>query len=99
MLVSMLAFTTIASLDQGIFEALVELWPDAWFRATLADAYFGVLTVFTWVAYKEKSLVSRLVWLVLFLSLGTIAVAIYVLLQLRRLKPGDPIERVLLRNG
>ena len=51
-LVSMLVLTTTASLDQGIVEAGAELWPDAWFRATLADAYFGFLTVFLWIAPK-----------------------------------------------
>lgn len=98
-LVSMLVLTTIASLEQGIVEAGVELWADAWFRATLADAYFGFLTVFVWVAYKEQTVAARLVWLGLLMSLGTIAVAAYVLLQLRHLKAGDSIERVLLRSA
>lgn len=36
-------------------------------------------------------------WFILLMSLGTIAVALYLLLALRRLAPGDPIERLLLR--
>ena len=45
-LVGMLTVTTVASLDRGVFDAGAELWPDPWFKATLADAYFGFLTVF-----------------------------------------------------
>lgn len=97
-LVSMLFLTTTASLEQGIIQAGAELWPDAWFRATLADAYFGFLTIFVWIAYKERTATARLVWLGLLLSLGTIAVAVYLLLQLRQLKAGDSLERILLRS-
>ncbi len=95
-LVAMVTLTTTASLEQGIVEAAVQLWPDAWFRATLADAYFGFLTVFVWIAYKERTLTARLVWFALLMSLGTIAVAIYVLIALTRLKPGRPIDHALL---
>ena len=81
-LAAMIGLTTVASLDRGIFVALDELWPDFWFRATLADAYFAFLTVYLWVAWRERTIVARLVWLVLFLGLGSIAIAIYMLLAL-----------------
>jgi hypothetical protein len=35
----MLYVTTSASLHQDIVNATRQLWPDPWFRATLADAY------------------------------------------------------------
>ena len=38
MLVGMLVLTLIASWEQGLVPAARALWPDAWFRATLADA-------------------------------------------------------------
>lgn len=97
-LISMVTLTTTASLEQGLVEAARDLWSDAWFRATLADAYFGFLTVFVWIAYRERTMTARLVWLVLVMSLGTIAVAFYMLIALRRLHPGDPIERLLTRT-
>ena len=37
-LAAMIAVTVTASLERGVFSALAELWSDAWFRATLADA-------------------------------------------------------------
>jgi len=97
-LAAMLAVTVAASLDRSVFVAAGELWPDPWFRATLADAYFGFLTVWVWVAYRERTWLARGVWLGLFLALGNIAIAGYVLLRLARLRPGEPLERVLLRQ-
>ena len=68
-----------------------------WFLATLADAYFGFLWFWAWIAYKETSNAARALWLVGVLGLGNIAMAAYMLLQLRRLAPGAPAERLLLR--
>ena len=98
-LVGMLVFTISASLEQSIVEAFWVLWPDAWFRATLADAYFGFLTVYVWIAYKERSLLARGVWFLAVMGLGNIAIAAYVLLQLRRMNPEEPLERLLLRSS
>jgi hypothetical protein len=98
-LIAMVTLTIAASLEQGIVEAAGVLWPDAWFRATLADAYFGFLTVYVWIAYRERTLSARVVWFILLMSLGTIAVALYLLLALRRLGPSDSIERLLLRTS
>ena len=42
-LLTMLAVTISASLHQDVLSALGQLWPDPWFRATLADTYFAFL--------------------------------------------------------
>jgi hypothetical protein len=70
-----------------------------WFVATLADAYFGFLWFWAWIAYKETSNLARAAWLVLVLGLGNIAMAAYMLLQLRRLPPGAGAEQLLLRRA
>lgn len=98
-LLAMLAVTTLASFDRGVFEAGADLWPDPWFRATLADAYFGFIAVFVWIAYKERSWGRRALWFVLLMSLGNIAIAIYLLIQLFRLPPAATMEDLLLRRG
>ena len=97
-LLSMLAVTTVASLDRGVFEAGAELWPDPWFRATLADAYFGFIAVYVWIAWKERSPGRKVLWFVLLMALGNIAIAIYLLIQLFRLPPGATFEDLLLRE-
>ena len=95
---AMLYVTTVASLDRNVLEGGVGLWPDPWFVATLADAYFGFLTFYVWVAYKETRWTARIAWFIAIMLLGNFAMAAYVLLQLFRMKPGDPWSRLLLRS-
>lgn len=97
-LVAMTAGTVAASLDRNLLTALGELWPDPWFRVTIFDTYFAFLTIYFWVAYKERSWLARGVWLVLFLGLGTFAYAVYILRELFRLQPGDGFETFLTRR-
>ncbi len=98
-LLGMLAITTAASLQQGIVPAARNLWPDLWFRATLLDAYFGFLTFYVWVFYKEQRPRTRAAWFVLIMCLGNIAMAVYVLVQLHRLEPGAPLATLLTRRN
>jgi hypothetical protein len=98
-LLVMLFVTGQALLERGVFEAGRELWSDAWFRATLVDAYCGFLTFYAWVAYRERSWVGRAGWLVAIALLGNIAMAVYVLIRLHRLPAGAGAEDLLLRRG
>ena len=97
-LIWMLFVTVTASLERGIFEAAGKLWQDGWFRATLADAYFGFLTIFIWVAYKERQTAARIAWFILFMTLGNIAISIYILIQLHQLKTGATFDQLLVRR-
>lgn len=99
-LVAMLCVTTKASLMQPIWawQGLAAANPDRWWTlATLVDAYCGFLTFYAWVFYKERGAGSRLGWLIGILSLGNIAMAGYVLIQLARLRDGEPVHAMLLR--
>ena len=100
-LVAMLAVTTTASLRQPLWEwtGLVAE-PDKWWTwATLFDAYFGFLTFYAWVFYKEARALARAGWFVAIMLLGNMAMAVYVLLQLRRLDAGQPAASILMRRG
>ncbi len=97
-LLAMLAVTTYASLDRSIFHVGSQLTSDPWFHATLADAYFGFLTFYVWVAYKEPRLWRKAVWLLLIMALGNIAMSLYVLLQLGGIKKDQKLSEVLLRR-
>lgn len=96
-LVAMLAVTTVASLERGVFDALRALWPDGWFRATLADAYFGFLAFWLWIAYREGRWGARLGWLAGVLLLGNFAMAAYALRALATLPAGAPVWQALVR--
>jgi hypothetical protein len=75
-LAAMLAVTTYASLDRSIFSVRSQMTSDPWFQATLADAYFGFLTFYVWVAYKEPSVWRKLLWFVLIMTLGDVALLV-----------------------
>jgi hypothetical protein len=99
-LVTMIIATSLSSMRVPLWNSFDEFtWARSpWAVATLFDAYFGFLTFFIWVAYKERSATSRILWFVSIMALGNIAMAGYVLLQLSRLKPEDGIEKLLLRD-
>jgi len=99
-LAAMLVITVTASLNQPLWQwGGLTAEPDRWWTwATLADAYFGFLTFYAWVFYKERGFAARVGWFVAIMLLGNIAMAIYVLLQLARLRPGEPVSRLLLRR-
>lgn len=94
----MLYVTISASFHQGIVTAFHQLWPDPWFRATLADAYCGFLFFWLWVAWREPNLTTSVVWFLLIIALGNIAMALYVLLQLRRMGSDDGIGALFERR-
>ena len=94
----MLYVTIAAALGRGPLDAGGELWPDPWFRATLADAYCGFLAFYAWVFYRERSGAARGLWFVAIMGLGNIAVSVYVLVKLLRLPPGAGAEQLLLRT-
>jgi len=93
----MTVLTIRTSLAVSLWSAWHSFASNPWAVATLYDAYFGFITFWVWVAYKENTLWSRLVWLVLILSLGNIAMSLYVLIQLFRLKPDQSAEALLWR--
>jgi len=99
-LAAMLVITVTASLHQPLWEwGGLSAEPDRWWTyATLADAYFGFLTFYAWVFYKERGLAARGGWFVAIMLLGNFAMATYVLVQLSRLRPGEPVSRLLLRR-
>jgi hypothetical protein len=99
-LVAMLVVTATASLNQPLWQwGGLTAEPDRWWTfATLADAYFGFLTFYAWVFYKERGSIARVGWFVAIMLLGNIAMATYVLMQLARLRPGEPVANLLLRR-
>ena len=96
-LVVLLYVTVTAALDRGVLDAGTGLWPEPWFRATLADAYCGFLAFYAWVFYRERSWGLRGLWFVAIMALGNIAVSVYVMIRLFRLPAGAGPEQLLLR--
>lgn len=79
--VSMVYITVKAGMHENLFAAIARLSDDPWAVATLWDAYFGFLTFYIWVLHREGWL-GRIVWFVLIMSLGNMAMAAYALIKL-----------------
>ena len=92
----MVIMTTRTCLEMNLWDAWPSYKANPWAIATLWDAYFGFLTFYIWVCFKERSMGLRVLWFVLIMGLGNIATSFYVLLQLHKLKPEEPVSKVLV---
>jgi hypothetical protein len=95
----MVVMTIRTSLAVSLWQAWPHYTDDPWAVATLWDAYFGFLTFYLWVFYKERKIAARIGWFLLIMGLGNIAMSLYVLIQLVRLRPDEPAERILWRRA
>ena len=101
-LLSMIVVTSWASWQQPVWQwgGLTHPPDNAWTIATLFDAYYGFITFFVWLAYKELRWLPRIGWLIAILLLGNMAMSTYVLLQLRKHPADEPLARLLtVRNA
>ena len=96
---SMLWVTSWASLHQslGAF-AHSATFRDPWVIATLFDAYWAFTTFYVWVAWKEQSLVARVLWFVSIILLGNMAMSVYMLAQLFAVPVTGPLAEVFTRR-
>ena len=99
-LIYMVSMTAWVSLHKSILLSRSEFsWAHSpWAVATLFDAYFGFVTFYAWVFYKETSWLARMVWFVAIMGLGNIAMSSYVLIQLFKVRAEQPASAILLRN-
>jgi hypothetical protein len=88
---SMVAITIRTSLQISLWAAMPAFAANPWAMATLYDAYFGFLTFFCWLAWRERALGVKLIWFVLIMALGNIAMSAYVLIQLFGLKRDEGV--------
>lgn len=92
---SMLWVTGWASLQCPLFAVPREVFTHPWFIATMFDAYWGFLTFFVWVCYKQTSTTARTAWFVAIMLLGNMAMAAYSLGELLRAPRDGRVEDVL----
>lgn len=95
--VFMVIMTVRTSLQVPFWRASFTGNPWAW--ATLYDAYFGFITFFCWLAWRERALGLKVLWFVLIMALGNIAMSFYVLLQLFALKPEESVSALFQKKA
>ena len=94
----LLFFTVLATQERRVLDN-AHLMSDVWFRVTLVDAYIGFAIFYLWVAWKERSLPGRILWFVLIFVLGNMATTLYVLIQMWKQSPGDPVSQILVAGS
>jgi hypothetical protein len=94
---SLTAYNLWASTQQPLWEwgGLTRAPDRYWTIAAFIDAYYGFITFYVWVAYKELRWSARVGWFLAIMLLGNVAVSAYVLLQLHRLAPDAPAAATL----
>ncbi|KAI5589485.1 hypothetical protein BDE02_05G166300 [Populus trichocarpa] len=70
-----------------------------WVVATLIDFYINVVALSVWVAYKESSLISGFLWILLLICFGSITTCAYVVKQLVQLTSQDPVYLIYLTEA
>lgn len=97
-LIIMIALLISASMQESILTIPPAVTRDPWFQATLVDCYFAFLSFFIWVCYREKSTAAKVIWFIAISTLGNIAMAIYVLIALMQIKPGEGVDTLFTRR-
>ncbi len=96
---SMLWVTTWASLHTPLFSIPAEICRNPWFIAKLMDAYWGFVTFYAWVAWKEQSWGARVLWFIAIMLLGNIAMAIYMIDELFSVSSRSDLTKVVARRN
>jgi hypothetical protein len=100
-LLSMLAVTGWAGHECPLFAVPRPVATHPWFLATMADAYWGFVTFFVWVAYKQTRWSAKISWFFAIILLGNIAMSVYWLSELFTEPAADSLEKLLItkRSG
>lgn len=77
-----MTFMIIFSLLTGDFFAQGSILMGlVWGQMSLIDLYVGFLLVYVWIFYKETKLLPRIIWALLLIVTGSLATALYVLIE------------------
>jgi hypothetical protein len=88
-----MASMIVFSISTGnLFEEGAIIGSLVWGQMSLVDLYVGFFLVYLWVFYKESSLITRVIWAILFVVTGSMATALYIYKE--SLKT-DSIEKLL----
>lgn len=98
-LLGMLAMIAWASSRCALFDIPREVATHPWFVTTLADAYLAFVAFWVWLAWKEGTVAARALWLLVILLWGNPAIALYMLLELSRVRrEGGGLDAVFTRK-
>ncbi|SER51746.1 DUF1475 family protein [Pedobacter rhizosphaerae] len=85
-------------LESNLFEQWDFLGSIPWMRATLWDFYANILIITLWMFFKEKNIILKIVWTILFVCLGSIGTIGYILVKLFKLKADESVKDLLVKR-
>lgn len=97
MCLTMIGVLIHTSLQSNLITEWNSLAKIPWMKATLWDFYINMSLPAGWMLYKERHWPTRLLWLVGFIGLGSVATTFYLYRKLSSLRPGEGIDRLLSR--
>lgn len=59
-----------------------ELMANPWGIVSLVDLYVGFILFSLWIGFREGSMVSSVIWIILMLALGFFTASLYILIKL-----------------
>ncbi|BBM88073.1 DUF1475 family protein [Candidatus Uabimicrobium amorphum] len=89
--------TTNIITSENVWASNAVLISNPWALAALLEAYFAFLTFYIWVFYKENSVIAKILWFLFIITLGNIAIAVYMLIQISRWQENEGIEKLVSR--
>lgn len=73
-----------AGVTTDFFESGAELIANPWGVVSLVDLYVGFILFSAWITFREASLTSKVIWIVLMMVFGFLTASVYVLLALKQ---------------
>ena len=78
----MLATTIWAGSQQNLLTDFGWTTSPMWFKATLVDFYINQFILWLWVVYLEPKWLIRSLWLVIFITMGSMGTSLFILYRL-----------------
>ncbi|MEP7363426.1 MAG: DUF1475 family protein [Acidobacteriota bacterium] len=94
----MIGVTWWAGMQVSIWDCWPQFAGDRWTIATLFDAYCGFITFYVWLAWRERAWGARILWFLLVMGLGNMAMSAYVLIELARLRKGQGADALFTKK-
>ncbi|MBD3155354.1 MAG: DUF1475 domain-containing protein [Candidatus Aenigmarchaeota archaeon] len=94
-LISMLSLGTWVLLSGNLKAAVISIINEPWLVASFVDLFFCFMIFYIWVFYKESSWILRIFWFVFIVATGSIAISIYMLIKLHKMKGDEDIKDLI----
>jgi len=94
----MIVVTITTSLESNLFEEWNSLMAIPWMRATLFDFFTNVIVLLVWVWYRERNIWIKLLWTIIFCTLGSMGSCIYVLVALFQMNADESLLKLFAKR-